>query len=187
MDEYINGLRYKKLARLNIVVEGEDLGVQYFSGSCNVAYAVMTNGVKIFEQAHKEASTCWPLMAVNLNLPTSKRCKLRHLIPLGVIPGPNQPKDFDLFLEPFVEEALEQACGIDAYNAARGEKFTLRAHPVIISGNMQAIKHVSQMKGPNGKVPCRGCKTVGVYHRGCRSYYIPLANPTDNPNAIPDK
>lgn len=187
MDDYIDAKRYKKLAKSNIIVDGEDLGVQYISGSCDMAYAVMTNGVKIFEQAHQEASTCWPIMAVNLNLPASDQCKLQNLIPLGVIPGPNQPKDFDLFLEPFVEEALEQARGIEAYDVTQRQKFTLRAHPIIISGDMQAIKHVSQMKGPNGKVPCRECKTVGVYHHGCRSYYIPLANPTNNPNAIPDE
>ncbi|CCO36838.1 hypothetical protein BN14_10984 [Rhizoctonia solani AG-1 IB] len=187
MDDYIDAKRYKKLAKSNIVIDGKDLGVQYFSGSRDMAYAVMTDGVKIFEQAHQEASTCWPIMAVNLNLPASDRCKLQNLIPLGVIPGPNQPKDFDLFLEPFVEEALEQACGIKAYDVTRRQKFTLRTHPIIISGDMQAIKHVSQMKGPNGKAPCRECETVGVYHHGCRSYYIPLANPTDNPNAIPDE
>ncbi|GAB1520630.1 hypothetical protein RhiTH_003712 [Rhizoctonia solani] len=51
---------------------------------------------------------------------------------------------------------------------------------------MQAIKHVTQMKGPNGKVPCRACKAIGVYHTCRKGYYIPLANPANYPNAIPD-
>ncbi|KAJ1300252.1 hypothetical protein OPQ81_005081 [Rhizoctonia solani] len=107
MDEYPDGLRYKRLQRTKVVVEGEEFDYYYFNGSRGIAYAVMMDGVNIFEQAHEETSTCWPIIAINLNLPASEHVKLRNLIPLGVIPGPKQPKDFESFLEPFVEEALE--------------------------------------------------------------------------------
>ncbi|QRW26138.1 Transposase family Tnp2 protein [Rhizoctonia solani] len=186
MDDYIDLQRYKDLCESNIIVKGEDLGVRYFHGSCNIAYAVMTDGVNLFKQAHSEKSTCWPIMAINLNLPASKRVKLCNLIPLGVIPGPNQPKDFDSYLEPFVGEAIKQACGVETYDVTRQERFKLRAHAFLISGNMQAIKHVTQMKGPNGKVPCRACEAIGVYHTCRKGYYIPLANPANYPDAIPD-
>lgn len=187
MDEYLDGSQYKKLCRSKIVIDGEDQGVYYFGGSRDIAYAVLMDGVSIFEQAHWENSTCWPIMAINLNLPASERSKLRNLIPLGVIPGPNQPKDFDSFLAPFVEEALDQARGIEAYDVTRGNSFTLRAHPLFISGDMQAMKHATQMKGPNGKLPCRSCESFGIYHEGRKTYYIPLANPIDNPDAIPEE
>ncbi|QRW20459.1 Transposase family tnp2 [Rhizoctonia solani] len=186
MDDYIDLQRYKDLCESNIIVKGEDLGVRYFHGSCDIAYAVMTDGVNLFKQAHSEKSTCWPIMAINLNLPASKRVKLCNLIPLGVIPGPNQLKDFDSYLEPFVGEAIKQACGVETYNVTRQEQFKLRAHAFLILGNMQAIKHVTQMKGPNGKVPCCACEAIGVYHTCRKGYYIPLANPANYPNAIPD-
>ncbi|KAB5587700.1 hypothetical protein CTheo_8858 [Ceratobasidium theobromae] len=143
MDDYIDSKRYKKLCHMNIVIEGEDLGIRYFHGSRDIAYAVMTDGVSLFQLAHNQKSTCWPIMAINLNLPASERVKLRNLLPLGVIPGPNQPKDFDSFLEPFVQEAIEQACGVETYDVTRRERFTLRAHPIMVSGDMQAMKHVN--------------------------------------------
>ncbi|KEP45465.1 transposase family Tnp2 protein, partial [Rhizoctonia solani 123E] len=187
MDEYIDGTRYKRLTRSKIVIDGEELDAFYFGGSRDIAYAVMLDGVNIFERSHKETSTCWPILAINLNLPASERVKLRNIIPLGVIPGPNQPKDFNSFLLPFVEEAIEQARGLEAYDVTRGKDFTLRAHPIFISGDMQAIKHAMEMKGPNGKLPCRGCEGCGIYHKERKTYYLPLVNPTDKPDAIPEE
>jgi hypothetical protein len=51
---------------------------------------------------------------------------------------------------------------------------------------MQAIKHVTQMKGPNGKSPCHACEIGGVYHMCRWTYYILLSNPIDKPEAIPE-
>ncbi|KAL5634296.1 hypothetical protein ACGC1H_006190 [Rhizoctonia solani] len=186
IDEYFDSTNYADLRATDIVVEGVNLGVKYFSRRRDIAYMVMLDGVQLFKQPTNQKSSCWPIMAQNLNLSASQRAKLRNLIPLGVIPGPNQPKDFDSFLVPFVEEALEQARGVETYDVTTGKKFTLRAHPVIISGDMQVIKHVTQMKGPNGKLPCRGCEISGIYHTCRRKYYIPLTNPIDKPDAIPD-
>ncbi|KEP44948.1 transposase family Tnp2 protein, partial [Rhizoctonia solani 123E] len=186
IDEYFDSTNYADLRKTDIVVEGVNLGVKYFRRRRDIAYTVMLDGVGLFENPTDPKSSCWPIMGQNLNLPASQRAKLRNLIPLGVIPGPNQPKDFDSFLLPFVEEALEQARGVETYNVTTGKNFTLRAHPVIISGDMQAIKHVTQMKGPGGKSPCRACEIGGVYHTCRRSYYVPLTNPTNKPDAIPD-
>ncbi|CCO33947.1 hypothetical protein BN14_08036 [Rhizoctonia solani AG-1 IB] len=116
----------------------------------------------------------------------SERVKMKNLIPLGIIPGPKQPKDFNLFLLPFVEEALDQARGVRTFDIITGTYFTLRAHPVFILGNMQAIKHVVEMKGVNAKCPCRACELTAIYLAGAKTYYIPLANPRNNPDAIPD-
>ncbi|KDN42056.1 hypothetical protein RSAG8_07101, partial [Rhizoctonia solani AG-8 WAC10335] len=186
IDEYFDSTNYADLRDTDIVVEGVNLGIKYLRRRRDIAYMVMLDGVGLFEQPTDQKSSCWPIMGQNLNLPASQRTKLRNLIPLGVIPGPNQPKDFDSFLLPFVEEALDQARGVETYDVTTGKSFTLRAHPVIITGDMQAIKHVTQMKGPNGKSPCRACEIGGVYHTCRRSYYVPLTNPTDKPDAIPD-
>ncbi|KEP46055.1 transposase family Tnp2 protein, partial [Rhizoctonia solani 123E] len=187
IDDYIDGTLYSDLQDTEIVVDGVGLGVNFLNRRRDIAYMVLLDGVEIFDQAADgKTSTCWPIMAQNLNLSASQRAKLRNLIPLGVIPGPNQPKDFDSFLEPFVEEALEQARGVETYDVTTGRKFTLRAHPIIFSGDMQAIQHITQMKGPKGKCPCRECEIGGIYHICRRTYYSPLTNPIDKPDAIPD-
>ncbi|KAF8675268.1 Transposase family tnp2 [Rhizoctonia solani] len=185
IDDFFNSQIYERLLRTNIVIDGADTGVQHFPGKHDIAIAVMSDGVNIFNQGSKETNTCWPIMAQNLNLPPEERAQMRNLIPLGVIPGPNKPKDFDSFLVPFVEECIDLAKGIDTYNAMTGQTFTLRVHPVIISGDMQAIKYLQNFKGPNGRVPCCGCLMVGVYHADKKTYYIPLAEPiaTDSSSA----
>ncbi|KAF8595662.1 hypothetical protein BDV93DRAFT_456333, partial [Ceratobasidium sp. AG-I] len=123
-------------------------------------------------------------MLQNLSLSPAERVQLRNLIPLGVIPGPNQPKDFDSFLAPFVDECLILARGVPTFNALTGKMITLCQHPLIVSGDMQAMKHLEQLKGPNAKVPCRGCRTVGIYHAERRTYYIPLAAPMTESGTI---
>ncbi|KEP45905.1 transposase family Tnp2 protein [Rhizoctonia solani 123E] len=186
VDDYIDSTLYSDLRNTKIVVDGVGLGVNFLNRRRDIAYMVMLDGVNIFEKGMDKSATCWPIMAQNMNLPASERVKLRNIIPLGIIPGPFQPKDFDSFLEPFVDEALEQARGVETYDATTGTKFTLRAHPIIITGDMQAIKHITQMKGPNGKRPCRACEMNGVHHTCRKSYYVPLTNPIDKPDAIPD-
>ncbi|CEL53971.1 hypothetical protein RSOLAG1IB_11503 [Rhizoctonia solani AG-1 IB] len=189
MDEFWDSTLYKRLTQTEIVVEGEPQGVRYFDkvkGCRDIAYAIMLDGVETQERAVSGHSSCWPLMGINLNLPPSERVKMKNLFPLGIIPGPKQPKDFNLFLLPFVEEALDQARGVWTYDITTGNHFTLRAHPVFISGDMQAIKHVIEMKGANAKCPCRACELTAIYLAEARTYYIPLANPHNNPDAIPD-
>ncbi|KAF8749273.1 Transposase family tnp2 [Rhizoctonia solani] len=146
INNFFNSQIYKQLLRTNIVIDGADTGVQHFPGKHNIAIAIMSDGVNIFNQGSKETNTCWPIMAQNLNLPPEECTQMCNLIPLGVIPRPNKPKDFDSFLILFVEECIDLAKGIDTYNAMTGQTFTLCVHPVIISGNMQAIKYLQNFK-----------------------------------------
>ena len=43
-------------------------------------------------------------MFINANLPSNKRVKKENLLISAVIPGPNQPKNFNSFLRPIVNE-----------------------------------------------------------------------------------
>ncbi|CCO34038.1 hypothetical protein BN14_08130 [Rhizoctonia solani AG-1 IB] len=177
MNDFFNSTRYNNLLHTNIVINGVDTGVPYFPGKHDIALAIMTDGIQIFDQGSSETNTCWPIMAQNLNLPPEERAQMRNLIPLGVIPGPNKPKDFDSFLVPLVKEFITLAGGIEVYNTMNGETLTLRVHPTIVSGDMQAIKYLMNFKGPNAQVPCRECLMIGCYHQGKKTYYIPLAEP----------
>ena len=45
-----------------------------------------------------------------------------------LIPGPKSPgKDFDVFLEPLVEDSLDPWKGVPTYDAVTGKTFSLRA------------------------------------------------------------
>ena len=59
----------------------------------------------------------WPLLLINLNIPPSERFKEEHLILLGVIPGPNGPKDMNSFLHPMINEFKVLKEGVDCWNA----------------------------------------------------------------------
>ncbi|QRV80956.1 Transposase family tnp2 [Ceratobasidium sp. AG-Ba] len=179
IDDVFDGQLYKTLRQQNIVIEGEDLGVKYFSGKYDIATSLLADGVQIFKQ---ETATCWPIMLQILNLPPRDRVQMRNVMPLCVIPGPNQPKDFNSFLEPFVLECQKMARGVEAFNTRTGRHFILRHHPILVSGDMQAIKHLEEMKGVGGKLPCRGCESEAIYHLGKRTYYLPLTEPLDPDN-----
>jgi hypothetical protein len=177
---------YKKLCQQNIFINGHDTGRKFFQGRRDVALSLLGDGVQIFDHGHKASDTCWPIILQNLNLPPSERCKLRNVIPLMVIPGPQEPKDFNSFFYPFIQEMLKLAGpGVNCYDAYRKEYFTLRAFPILVCGDMQAIKHFSGMKGPNSKLPCRACRITGEYDPARKSYYVPLTRPFD-PEDPPD-
>jgi hypothetical protein len=132
IDDYLNLAAYSELHDTDIILHGVDLGIKFLNCWCDIAYLVMLNDVELFEQAASQKSTCWPIMAQNLNLPASECAKLCNHIPLGVIPGPNQLNNFNLFLVPFVEEALNQAHGVETYNVMTSSKFTLHTHLITI-------------------------------------------------------
>lgn len=43
-------------------------------------------------------------MFINANLPPTIRVKKENLLISAIIPGPNQPKDFNSFLRPIIDE-----------------------------------------------------------------------------------
>ncbi|KAF8698914.1 Transposase family tnp2, partial [Rhizoctonia solani] len=175
MNDFFNSSWYNNLLHTNIVIDGNDTGVPHFPSKHNIALAIMTDGVQIFDQGSTETNTCWPIMAQNLNLPPEEQAQMRNLIPLGVIPGPNKPKDFDSFLVPLVNKFIKLAKGIKVYNTMNGKTITLRVHLTIISGNMQAIKYLMNFKGPNAQVPC--CtKTVGATNLIPAKFIQPFPN-----------
>lgn len=180
IEDIFDSQRYKDLCKENIIIDGVDTGRKYFEGRRDVALSFLGDGVQIFKRGHKATDTCWPIILQNLNLPGAHRSKLRNVLPLMIIPGPQQPKDFNSFLYPFIGEAIHLAGpGVKAYDAHRKEHFTLCAFPLLVCGDMQAIKHFGGMKGPNAKLPCRACRIAGVYDPGRKTYYIPLVLPFD--------
>ena len=68
------------------------------------------------------------MFVVPYNLPPWACMEESNFIMAFLIPGPMSPgKDFDIFLEPLVEDLLELWTGVRAYDALAGKMFNLRA------------------------------------------------------------
>src|SRR5260370_40435715 len=103
------------LLQKHVQIDGKDLGHRCFSDHWDVALRIMTDGFQVFKHQHDNSATCWPIIAINFNLPP-EQTKLAHVIPLAIIPGPKAPKDFNLYLQPFVDECKLLATGEWAFD-----------------------------------------------------------------------
>jgi hypothetical protein len=130
------------------------------------------------------------MAADHVQLQSPTRNHLTYILCLGVIPGPKKPKDFDSFLWPLVEELVELAVGVPAYDVLQGELFQLHTYPITVFGDILAISMVMRMKGHNGCCPCRMCNIKGFRTLNLRAttHYVPLdrsQHPDLSDNDIP--
>jgi hypothetical protein len=73
----------------------------FFEDRRELALTVSCDGYQIFKQ---KTDDNWVFLVINNNLAPEVRVKKENLIISFIIPGPNQPKDFNSFLQPFIEE-----------------------------------------------------------------------------------
>ena len=112
--DVFDGSHYQQLRRTPVTIDGKSLGYKFFSQPTDIAIGLSTDGFCPFK--HRK-QTCWPIIAFLYNFPPEIRCKLASIFCLGVIPGPNAPKDYDSFLVPAIEELLKLARGEPAFDA----------------------------------------------------------------------
>jgi len=93
LDDIFDGKIYKDLVDENLFNDKRDIA---FTASCD--------GYQIFKQ---KTDDCWLFLMINNNLDPSLRVKKENLLIPFLIPGPNQPKDFNTFLRPFIDEMKE--------------------------------------------------------------------------------
>jgi len=84
LDDIFDGSIYKELMEENLFIDKRDIA---FTASCD--------GYQIFRQ---KTDDCWLFLMINNNLDPSLRVKKENLLIPFLIPGPNQPKDFNTFL-----------------------------------------------------------------------------------------
>ena len=90
LDDIFDGKIYKELVNKNL-----------FNNERDVALTASCDGYQIFKQ---KTDDCWLFIVINNNLHPSLRVKKENLLVPFLIPGPNQPKDFNTFLRPFINE-----------------------------------------------------------------------------------
>jgi hypothetical protein len=74
-------------------------------GEDNIVFMFSIDGAQLYA---KKAFACWIYIPVLLNLSPDRRYKKKHVLIGGFIPGPNNPKNTDLFLFP----GLQHLCAL---------------------------------------------------------------------------
>ena len=94
----------------------------------NIKLGIATDGFNPFGNMSTSYSM-WPVFVVPYNLPPWACMDQSNFMMSLLIPGPDSPgKDFDVFMEPLVEELLQLWTGVPTYDAlSPEEKFNLRA------------------------------------------------------------
>ena len=93
----------------------------------NIRLGLATDGFNPFSEQNTRYSM-WPVFVVPYNLPPWECMEESNFMMVLLIPGPTSPgKDFDVFLEPLVEDLLELWKGVSTHDALSGKKFKLRA------------------------------------------------------------
>lgn len=179
VSDVFDGEHYRTLLSRRVVIDNVPQGHSFFSERRDVALGFMTDGFQIFKKPRGGSATCWPMIAINFNLPPEMRIHLPHILPLGIIPGPKAPTDFDSFEYPFVAECKRLAAGVQTLDARLDEVFSLHVYPISCHGDMPAIKHCMCFKGHNAICPCRTCEIRGVRDttKARSPYYVPLQPP----------
>ncbi|KAG8961311.1 hypothetical protein FRC05_006248 [Tulasnella sp. 425] len=157
--DVFDGEHYLSLLDEPVTVDEESLGHSFFSDDRDIALGLSFDGFCPFK---RRKQTCWPIILFNYNLPPEVRFHLDNILCVGVIPGPKQVKDTDSFLWPLVEEMKTLAKGITAFDAVKEESFTLHAYILLAFGDIPAVAKLMQMKGHNGRRPCRMCMITGI-------------------------
>jgi hypothetical protein len=171
--DIMDSKNYARLCREYVTVDQKRRAYRFFDDPRDIALGMSTDG---FAPFRRRKQTCWPLLLYNYNLPPEICFHLQYIICIGVIPGPNKPKDFDSFFWPALEELLRLAMGVRAFDAARSELFALRAYLILVFGDIPALSMVMRIKGHNGVHPCRMCHIKGlrIPQSGATTHYVPL-------------
>ncbi|KAJ1300030.1 hypothetical protein OPQ81_011150 [Rhizoctonia solani] len=175
--DIFDSLWYLELRDLFVVIDGKAMPYKYFQEAHEVALGISMDGTCPFKRRN---NTCWPILIINYNLPPEERTRIEHMICVGVIPGPKCPSNINSFLQPLIDELCDLARGVTAVDVNQHQLFALRAHLLMIFGDIPALTKVLEFIGHNGCLPCRFClmPTVpGPTSGGGSHRYCPLHQP----------
>ena len=187
LSDIFDGAHYNSLLEKFVTIGDEQLPKWFFSDPRDIALGLSTDGFCPFKRRNKAA---WPLILFNYNLPPEERFSKKNIISLGSIP--KKPLDLDSFLWPLVQELLQLAIGVPAFDALSKELFTLFAFLIVVFGDIPAVSMIMRMKGHNAIAPCRMCEIRGIRKPGANTHYVPLdrssfpgSQDSYNPSALP--
>jgi hypothetical protein len=128
--------------------------------------------------AHK-ASDCWIYIWILFDLDPELRYQVADVLPGGMIPGPNKPKNCDSYLFPGLHHvAALQREGLRIWDASLDKIFT--SHPFLALGTADGpgMTYLNGLVGHHGKNGCRlYCSVIGRHKPGGSHYYPALLKP----------
>ena len=159
-------------------MDGKKLSHKYFSCRNDIAFLVCLDGYLLYKQ-RRGGPSATPIMTQIYNFPPEIRTLISRGFCLGVIPGPKGPKCIDTYLHPFEAECAELAMGVKTFDCVSQSHFLLHAYNLFPHGDIIAIEKLLNVKGHNGKCPCRSCKIKAINNSNSpdKTYYAPLSHP----------
>lgn len=127
---------------------------------------------------HKK-SDCWIYIWIILDLAPDERYKIRNILPGGVIPGPDRPKNLDSFLFPgLAHVSALQREGLPIWDAYRRRRALSFLFLFLVLADAIAMAELTGSAGHHGRKGCRLlCGFAGRNkHRGSH-YYPALLRP----------
>jgi hypothetical protein len=92
----------------------------------NIRLGLATNRFNPFLEKNSRYSM-WPMFVIPYNLPPWSCMRESNFMMALLIPGPTcLGKDFDVFLEPLIEDLLDLWKGVPTYDAITLKEFNLR-------------------------------------------------------------
>ena len=176
ISDVFDGEHYQKLRRTRVTVDGKKLPHKYFSGKNDIAFSVCLDGYLLYKRRRGGPSTT-PIMIQIYNFPPEIRTLIARELCLGVIPGGPKRPDTDLY--PFENECAELAIGVKTFDCVSQSHFPLHGYNLFPHGDIIAIEKLLNVKGHNGKCPCRSCKIKAINNADSpdKTYYVPLSHP----------
>jgi hypothetical protein len=128
--------------------------------------------------AHK-ASDCWIYIWILFELDPECRYKLACVLPGGIIPGPNKPKNADSYLfTGLYHVAALQREGLHIWDASRDEVFISYPFLALATADGPGMTYLNGLVGHCGKNGCRlYCSITGRHKLGGTRYYPVLLKP----------
>lgn len=116
-----------------------------------------------------------------MDISPNERYKKKHVLPGGFIPGPNKPKNLDLFLFPGLHHlcALQRE-GLVIWDAAADRLFLSKLFLALNVADGPGMAFLNGLVGHHGKFGCRlYCPVPGRHKPNGSHYYPALLKPID--------
>jgi len=135
-------------------------GMPFLSAPNNLCLALNVDWFNPYEETNYSVGAIY---LVVLNLPRNERYKEENTILVGMIPGPNEPKDhINTFLSPLVQDMQTLFDGVTFHSSAIG-LFTIRAILACITCDLPATRKVCGFSNFNGTHGCSQCINTGLW------------------------
>lgn len=147
-------------------------------GKNNMVMMLSIDGAQLYQS---KLSDCWIYIWVVLDLPPDMQYKKRYVLPGGFIPGPNKPKNVDLFLFP----GLHHTCaltkeGLKIWDAYQDCVFLSRLFIFLGAADGLGITYLNGLTGHSGAYGCcLYCPVQGRRKEGGNHYYLALLKPSN--------